>query len=220
MLLFFAYANGMPAGVASVTQQTQAFFTVILAAVFLREVPTVQQFVGMVVAFAGLALIGLTVGTDLPLLGLGLALASAFSWAVGNVLIRRVGRVPMLSLAAWLSLVPPLPALAVSRLNDTDTSLITALLEASWSSIAAAIYLGAFGTILAYAIWGHLLSRYPVVMVAPFAFIAPCIGVVASALMLGEVFGSVRSIGMALILVGLAVIVLPCKSLPTASGRS
>jgi len=40
MLLFFAYTQGMPPGLASVSQQMQAFFTVLLAAVFLRDVPT------------------------------------------------------------------------------------------------------------------------------------------------------------------------------------
>ena len=61
LLLFFAFAEGLPPGVASVTQQMQAFFTVGLAAVFLGDVPTVRQGVGMTIAMAGLILIGLTV---------------------------------------------------------------------------------------------------------------------------------------------------------------
>lgn len=74
LLLFFAYAAGLPPGVASVTQQMQAFFTVMLAAVFLDDVPGLRQSIGMLVAFCGLALIGLTVGGDLTALGLGLAM--------------------------------------------------------------------------------------------------------------------------------------------------
>ena len=58
LLLFFAYENGMPAGLASVTQQTQAFLTVILAALFLRDLPSPRQCAGLVVAFAGLFFIG------------------------------------------------------------------------------------------------------------------------------------------------------------------
>jgi O-acetylserine/cysteine efflux transporter len=45
--------------------------------------------------------------------------------------------------------------------------------------------------------------------VAPFALIAPCTGVLASALVFREVFGPIRYAGMLLILGGLAVIVLP-----------
>lgn len=209
LLLFFAFKAGIAAGLASVTQQTQAFFTVMLAAVFLREIPTTRQTAGMITAFAGLLLIGLTVSLDLPLLALALALASAFSWAIGNILVKRVGDVQMFPLMVWLSLVPPLPAFLVSLTFDTDQSFVDALAGASWTSIAAAIYLGAIATIFAYVIWGDLLNRYSAAMVTPFALIAPCVGVVASSLAFGEVFGPVRYGGMALILLGLAIIVLP-----------
>ena len=84
LFLFFAFTLGMPPGVASVTQQMQVFFTVMLAAIFLREIPTARQSVGMTVAFVGLASIGLSVDASLTWLGLGLALAGAASWAIGN----------------------------------------------------------------------------------------------------------------------------------------
>lgn len=111
LLLFFAYTQGLPPGVASVTQQMQVFFTVFLAAVFLGELPGRIQTIGLVVAFCGLGLIGATVGGDLTGSGLVLALGGAFSWAIGNVLIKRLGSIPMLPFVAWLSLVPPLPSL-------------------------------------------------------------------------------------------------------------
>ncbi len=214
LLLFFAYAQGMPPGLASVTQQVQAFFTVLLAALFLRDVPTRRQSAGIVVAFCGLGLIGLTIGGNLTLPGLGLAIAGAFSWAVGNVLVKRTGDLPMLPLMVWLSVVPPLPALLVSRLYDPNPSLFDAIGAASWLSIGAAIYLGALATVLAYAIWGDLLARYPAAVVAPFALLAPCTGVVSSALIFGERFGAVRYAGMALILIGLTIVVLPAKRPP------
>ena len=212
LLLFFAFANGLPPGVASVTQQMQAFFTVLLAAVFLGEMPTVRQCVGMAVAFVGLILIGSSIDADLTTLGLGLAIGSALSWAVGNVLVKRTRDTPMFALMAWLSLVPPAPALAVSAVYDQQPFLVPQLLHASWMSLVAALYLGAVATTLAYAIWGRLLARYSAALVAPFALIAPCVGVGGSALIFGEAFGAVRYAGMLLILAGLAVIVLPVKS--------
>jgi len=209
LLLFFAISAGLPAGLASVTQQTQAFFTVLLAAVFLRERPSVGQCAGMSIAFAGLVLIGATVGADLRPIALGLALGGAFSWAVGNILVKRSAEVPVLSLVVWASLVPPLPALIVSGLWGGHPSLPAALAGASWLGIGCVAYLGAFATVLAYAIWGDLLQRYSAARVAPFALLAPCTGVVSSALVFGEVFSPVRYLGMALILAGLAVIVFP-----------
>lgn len=216
LLLFFAFTEGLAAGLASVTQQTQVFFTVALAAMFLRERPSWRQIVGIGIALAGLVLIGVTVGGDLTGLALTLALASAFCWAAGNILVKRLGRVPMVPLMAWLSLVPPLPALALSAAVDSN-ALPSALAVASWSSIAAAVYMGVVATIIAYALWARLLSRYPAAVVAPFALIAPCVGVGASAWVFGEAFSPIRYAGMALILFGLAVIVVPVRRAARAS---
>jgi O-acetylserine/cysteine efflux transporter len=209
LLLFFAFKAGMPAGLASVTQQSQAFFTVLLAATFLREVPSLRQCCGMTVAFAGLALIGLTVGGDLTTLALGLALAGAFSWAIGNVLVKRTAEVPVLSLVVWASLVPPLPALLFSAVFDRHLPIIGALAGASWPSLGSALYLGTIATFVAYAIWGDLLQRYPAALVTPFALLAPCTGVLSSTLTLGEVFEPVRYVGMAFVLAGLAITIFP-----------
>jgi O-acetylserine/cysteine efflux transporter len=211
LLLFFALARGLPPGLASVSQQMQAFFTVALAAVFLRDTPSRRQGLGMVIAFLGLAVIGSTTGADLTLVGLGLGLAGAFSWAIGNVLVKRAAGVPMFSLVVWCSLVPPLPALVVSSALEAGPGLWTALLGASWVSLAAVIYLGLVATLAAYAAWGHLLQRYPTAAVAPFALLAPGAGVIGSAIAFGEVFGAVRWAGMALILAGLAVNVWPAR---------
>src|ERR1700686_4404975 len=98
LLLMMAYAYDMPAGLGSVTQQTQAVFTVALAAIFMREFPTLHEGIGMTVAFAGLVLIGLTVGGDLKPVALGLAIAAATSWAIGNMLVKRTGNTPVFSL--------------------------------------------------------------------------------------------------------------------------
>jgi O-acetylserine/cysteine efflux transporter len=211
MLLFFAYTHGLPPGVASVTQQMHAFFTVLLAALLLGEIPSRRQCLGLAMGVAGLGLIGVTTGTDLRPIAVGLALAGAFSWAIGNVLVKRAAGIPIFPLVVWGSLVPPLPALLVSSLYQDGPSLGAALAGASWRSLGAVLYLGILATIVAYAGWGSLLQRHPAAVVAPFALLAPCTGVVASAVILREVFSPLRYAGMALILAGLAVIVLPAR---------
>ncbi len=213
LLMFSAYALGLPPGLASVTQQIQVFFTVGLSALFLGDHPSHRQIAGMVVAFAGLALIALTVGGDLRAVALGLAMGAAFSWAVGNVLVTRAKGVPIFALLVWCSLVPPLPSLAVSAAVDR-VPIWTALAHASWTSLIAVIYLGAIVTNVGYAAWGWLLQRYKAGTVAPFALLSPCTGIAASAAMFGEVFPAVRYAGMALILAGLAVILLPGAKAP------
>ena len=51
MFLFFSYKAGMPPGLASVATHTQALFTIIIAALVLREVPTPKQISAVAIAF-------------------------------------------------------------------------------------------------------------------------------------------------------------------------
>lgn len=209
LLVFFAFTHGLPPGVASVSQQMQAFFTVLLAAIFLRDLPSLRQSIAMVMAFVGLVLVGATSGGDLRLIGLGLGLGAAFSWAVGNVLVKAKNSVPVFPLVIWCSLVPPVPAMVVSILTDRNPNLLSAMRGASWLSLGAVVYLAGFATILAYASWGYLLQRYSTAAVAPFALLAPCSGIVSSAVVFSELPDTARLAGMVLILGGLAVVALP-----------
>jgi O-acetylserine/cysteine efflux transporter len=206
---FFGIAQGMPPGLAAIVVQTQAFYTVLFAGLALHERPTRRQIAGMAFALAGLVAIAMTVGHDLTRLGLGLTTMSAVSWAIGNVLLKRLPAVDVLALTAWMSLIPPLPALALALALDGPAGIADAVVEASWPGIAAALYLGLIATVVAYAIWGALLRRYPTATVAPFALLVPFVAAAGSALVFGERFGAVRLTGMALVLLGLAVIVLP-----------
>lgn len=97
----------------------------------------------------------------------------------------------------------------MANVFDPDPSLLAAIAGATWTSLAAAIYLGAIATILAYAIWADLLARYSAATVSPFALLVPCVGIVGSAIAFGETFGTIRYIGMFLIVAGIAIVVLP-----------
>lgn len=209
VFLFSGMAAGMPAGLASITIQSQAFFTVIFAGLALRERPTARQLAGMAVAGSGLGLVGLSLGGDLTALGLGLVLASAASWAMGNVLLRGAGQVDMFRMVVWLSLVPPVPVMALSLWLEGPAAITAAFGHAGWQAVAAVLYLAVPTTLLGFFIWAQLLKRYPAATVAPFSLLAPVFGTISAHLVLGETFGSLRLGGMALILAGLAVIVLP-----------
>jgi O-acetylserine/cysteine efflux transporter len=206
---FFGIANGMPPGIASLVVQTQVLFTVLFAALVLSERPTRRHTLGLLVAFAGLAVIAASAGHDLSLLGFALTMISPISFGIGNILLKRIGGSADLALMVWMSLVPPLPAIVISMALDGPEGFAHAIAIAPWSGWAAALYLGGVATVLAYTIWGRLLRRYPVATVTPFALLVPFVGALASALVFGERFGPIRLLGMACVLVGLAMIVLP-----------
>ena len=194
---FFGIARGMPPGLASVIVQTQALFTIVIAALALGERPARAQWLGSGVALAGLGLIALTVGGDFSAGAFALTLVSPISFGVGNVLLKRLGPADMTSLVAWRSLVPPLPALVLSMLLDGPLALLSALAAAPAAGLAAALFLGLIATALAYALWGALLRRYPTAAVAPFALLVPFVGALSSSLVFGERFGPLRLAGMA-----------------------
>ena len=209
---FFGIATGMPPGLAAIVVQTQVLFTIVFAALATGERPTGRQWTGTAAAFGGLAVIASTVGRDLTAIGLSLTALSAVSWAVGNVLVKRLPAVDPLALAVWLSLVPPLPGLALAALWDGPRALRASWHAASWLGLGAVLYLGLVATVLAYAIWGHLLRRHPAALVAPFALLVPFVAAASSAVVLGERCGPVRLLGMGLVFVGLAIIVLPAAA--------
>jgi len=211
---FFGIAAGTPPGLASIVVQTQALFTILLSALALRERPNGRQWCGTGLAFAGLALIATTVGGDLTAIGLALTAVSALSWGVGNVLVKRLPPVEPLALAVWASLVPPLPSLLLAAVLDGPRPLWQPLRAASWLGLGATLYLGLVATVLAYAIWGRLLRRYPAATVTPFALLVSFVAAAGSSLVFGERFGPMRLVGMTLVLLGLATIVLR----PPASG--
>jgi O-acetylserine/cysteine efflux transporter len=208
--LFWGMHVGMPPGLASVLTQAQAVFTAVLAGVVLHERPTLRKAVGLAIATGGLVVIGATVGTGaVTAAGLALTLLAAFSWAVGNVLLRGIGRVDMLALIAWLSIVPPLPLFVLSIIVEGPDAFRAALSGNVWVTGAAILYIALAATIGGYAIWGHLLKLYPAGTVAPFALLVPPFGLLAAWAVTGEQFGPVRLSGILLVVAGLLVGTLP-----------
>ncbi|MFY3314536.1 EamA family transporter, partial [Achromobacter ruhlandii] len=91
-LLFTALKFGMPAGMASLVIQTQAFFTLLLAAPMLRERARPHHWAGLGVAALGLAVIAAGRGDgpgQMTMVGFVLTLGAASMWAVSNIIVRR-----------------------------------------------------------------------------------------------------------------------------------
>ena len=91
----FAIAHGVPVGLASVIVQSQALFTIALAAVIFREIPTLMQGVGIAIATIGLLMICGTVGYDFSVAAFAMIMVSPICFAVGNLLLRKASGAPM-----------------------------------------------------------------------------------------------------------------------------
>ncbi|MBN8437949.1 MAG: EamA family transporter [Candidatus Accumulibacter sp.] len=206
--LFSAIHLGMPSGLASLVLQSQAFFTMLFAALWLGENWRASQLVGLLLAAGGLALIGSAHGLSMPLAGFLLTLAAASMWAAGNIVTRAVARcgpINQFAFVVWASLVPPLPFLALSLLIEGRPAITAALAAFSLRSLATVAYLAWAATLLGYGLWTRLLSRYPANQVAPFSLLVPVVGLSTGWLVFDEALQPVHFVGGALLMLGLVV---------------
>lgn len=201
--LFSAMSVGMPAGLASLVLQAQAFFTLLFAVVLLGERFRLVNLFGLLVAAGGLLLIGSQGNGLMTLAGFLLTLCAAAMWAMGNIVTRKLGKVNLIGLVVWGSLVPPLPFFALSWLLEGPEVIESALRGFTLDTLLVLAYLAFVATILGYGLWSRLLSRYPASQVAPFSLLVPVVGLTSSALLLDEHLSSLQVLGALLVMLGL-----------------
>lgn len=209
--LFCAIKFGMPAGLASLVLQAQAFFTIILGAFAFGERLQGKQLAGITLAVFGvLVLIEASLnGQHVAMLGFLLTLAAAFSWACGNIFNKKIMQLParpaVMSLVVWSALIPILPFLLASYLLDGAPAMLESLKNIDLTTILSLVYLAFVATIIGYGIWGSLLGRYETWRVAPLSLLVPVVGIASAALLLGETLSPLQLLGAVLIMAGLYI---------------
>ncbi|MEJ7634749.1 EamA family transporter [Aeromicrobium sp.] len=203
-LLYLALHLGMPAGLASLVLQAQVIFTIVIAAVVIKEPPSRRQIIGAVIGTAGLVLVVIAHGVAAPVLPVVVMLGAAMSWAIGNVIARQAGVASGFSLVVWSALVVPLPALGLSLLVDGSEEVGRALTHLSGTAIASTAYTAFGASLLGYGIWNSLLARYPASAVVPFVLLVPIIGIAAAWVIQQEVPTVLELIGALIMLGGVA----------------
>ncbi len=208
-LLFLAMQGNISPGLASLVVQTQVFFTIGLSLVLLKERVRGFQVLGLLLALAGLGVIGLHLNAAVvTLLGLGLVLCAAFFWACANLVVKSLGPVNMLHFMVWSSAFAVPPLLAISWFVEGPALMQSALTQATPLVWASVLWQALGNTLFGYGVWNWLLARHPAATVAPLALLVPVFGMGASALSLGEALPPWKLGAGALVLGGLAVIVL------------
>jgi len=209
--LFCAINFGMPAGLASLVLQAQAFFTIILGALVFGERLQGKQLAGIALAVVGVLVLAEASlnGQHVALLGFLLTLAAAFCWASGNIFNKKImqleTRPAVMSLVVWSALIPILPFMAASYLLDGPTVMLHSLVTLDLTTILSLIYLAFVATIVGYGIWGALLGRYETWRVAPLSLLVPVVGIASAALLLDEKLGALQLVGALLVMAGLYI---------------
>ncbi|MDI9854131.1 EamA family transporter [Comamonas sp. 17RB] len=210
-LLFTGMKLGMPAGMASVVLQTQAFITMLMAAALLGEKPQRWQWIGLTVAIAGLVLIGAAHGdgaSQMTLLGFLFTVGAAAMWASSNLLTRmaaKQGPYEPVSFIVWTSLFPIVPLLLLSLWLDGADQVAQQLQAIGLRELGVIAYLAFLSTLLGYGLWTRLLQRYAASTVAPLSLLVPVIGLLSAMLLLGEFPTALQWLGTAGVLLGMVV---------------
>jgi O-acetylserine/cysteine efflux transporter len=207
--------KGLPASTAVLLLQASVPFSVLFAWPMAGEKPTLARLIGMTISFAGIVVI---VGAPeeasswRPAL---LLLGGAAAWALGQAGAKRLSRDDGITLTAAISLYAlPQMTLASFVLESGQWMAVTTAAPVDWLRFAIFAVLG---FVLAYTIWYSLLSRYRVDQVVPISLLMPVVGVISGVVMLGEQLTLPELFGGAIVMAGLAVVVLAPGPAPAAA---
>ncbi|MFM2477938.1 EamA family transporter [Celerinatantimonas sp. MCCC 1A17872] len=210
-LLFWALKIGLPAGLASLIIQVQAFVTIVLGALLLKEKIKLHNIVAIILAAVGIFMLAVAQGPSaqsVSVFALALSIGGASSWAMGNIankVIMRNHPTPTMSLIVWSALVPTAAFALSSLLFDGPATIVQALVHIAWHNIFSIAYLSFLATIVGYGGWSFLLSRYETSQVAPLSLLVPVFGLVSAFLLLGEKMNIHQLIGGVIIAIALVI---------------
>jgi drug/metabolite transporter (DMT)-like permease len=215
--------HGGQAGKSAVLNYTLPVWVMILGFLFLKERPRAMQWLATLVAFTGVMVMTFLNGTAVSLAPIFLALSASICWGAGTVvtqaLMRRhngrigAGRIDTLALTAW--------QLFIGGVVLTVLAFIVPEAPLHWTTslILALIYNVGPASAVAFLLWFMLQQRIEANVLSLIVLIVPLVGIAAGWLQLGERPSTPDAIGMALILTGIAVMVLSQRRKLPATAR-
>lgn len=224
----FNYAFMFPAmgittaSAAAIAIETYVPFSIILSVIFLGERIGLPRIAGIVLAFAGVALISLAkppeeAGTYF-VLGVALMLCSGFSEAVGAVMVKTVKSVGPLELLAWFAIMGSLILWPLSfALEDNQMAAFKG--DTLLPFLMALTYSVVLVSIVAHASYYWLLQRLPIYQVAGAGLMTTVVAVLAGIVLLGEPATWPLLVGAAMTICGVTLILLR-DAAPASKGSS
>lgn len=157
---------------------------------------------GIAVSFAGVIVVavGTSSGGPVSVLGVGLCLLAAISYAIAVVLQK-----PALRHASALQVTTYGCAVAAVAALPFTGQLMAQLAKAPLSATLGVVYLGVFPTAIAFTTWAYALARTPAGKLGATTYVVPALAVAMSWLLLAEVPSPIVFAGGTLCLAGVAI---------------
>ncbi|MDD9992335.1 MAG: DMT family transporter [Rhodospirillales bacterium] len=216
--LFYVALNiGVEASTAAIIWITQVPLSALLAGIILRERPGWMAFLGIAIAFGGAVLLVGEPRHTGNAMGIALMFGSSIAWAVANVQVKRLTDISPLALNGWMSAISALLLFPLSF--ALEEGQIASLLQPDWRLHSSLLYQVVGSTLLAYWAWYYLLAHNKVATVAGFMLLVPVVGVIFGVFILGDPITWQTLVGGAIIVFGVALIVLKRAEEPAVTSR-
>lgn len=190
------------AGTAAMVVNVGPILMALLGGWLLKEGFPARVLTGMVISFAGAAVVGIATSDSGggSTLGVLLCLVAALSYAAGVICqkpaLRHASPLQVTTFGCMIGAVACLPFTG---------QLVSQVAGAPLSATANIVYLGVFPTALAFTTWAYALARTTAGKMGATTYIVPALVVVMSWIVLAEVPGWLALGGGALCLCGVAV---------------
>ncbi|GAB2177539.1 DMT family transporter [Dongia sp. agr-C8] len=209
--------HGGQAGKSAVLNYTLPVWVMILGFLFLKERPRPMQWLATLVAFTGVMVMTFLNGKAVSWEPIVFALSASICWGAGTIVTqalmrRHSGRIDALTLTAW--------QLCIGGVVLTALAFIVPEAPLHWTTslVLALIYNVGPASAVAFLLWFMLQQRIEANVLSLIVLIVPLVGIAAGWLQLGERPTGPDAVGMALILTGIAVMVLSQrKKLPVTA---
>jgi len=183
--LTYTGLNIIDASSAILLVQLEVPFGIIIAFFLLKEIPTLKNIVGLVIAFIGVFILTGAPNLEGKYFGVLLTISGAFTWALGAVMAKPLSKkIGAFALMTWLCVFSGPMLLFVSLIFDGNP--IPYFLSANINSWLTVIFLGFFMQPIGYAAWYYVLKKYPINKVMPVLLVLPVTGLLTSIFLLGE----------------------------------
>ena len=203
--LTYTGLNIIDASSAILLVQLEVPFGIIIAFFLLKEIPTIKNIVGLVIAFIGVFILTGAPNLEGKYIGVLLTISGAFTWALGAVMAKPLSKkIGAFALMTWLCVFSGPMLLFVSLVYDGNP--IQYILYANLNSWLTVIFLGFFMQPIGYGAWYYVLKKYPVNKVMPVLLVLPFSGLITSIFLLGEDPPKQVFIGGLIIIFGVGVI--------------
>ena len=209
--LTYTGLNIIDASSAILLVQLEVPFGIIIAFFLLKEIPTVKNIIGLVIAFIGVFILTGAPNLEGKYLGVLLTISGAFTWALGAVMAKPLSKkIGAFALMTWLCVFSGPMLILVSIIFDGNP--IPYLLSANFNSWMTVLFLGFIMQPVGYAAWYYVLRKYPVNKVMPVLLILPVTGLITSIFLLGEDPPKQVFLGGLVIISGVALILFTKKN--------